>query len=268
MFPLGPPVLSHLAKGAENCSSHGSFQAPPFPLTFSMLLPWCASSQPFPFAASPFPSGSLPPPSWPSEPSFCPPPVLGAWPQTEVISSGTFLVSEALMPSDASSGFLSPGQEEISKSQIGHQRLKNLRFMIHWQGGSQSTLHMKQAILPVDGTDWTGSALRPAKNSSHESEVKPVLFDGNKLRTDCHGGFSCQSSKRGKTWRDVVKVNSASYCKWPMCTQKHSNVSAILWKSILGYMPPNQRLLKGGREYWGSITGLLLSSYNDTSYSF
>lgn len=133
MFALGPPLLFGLAKGADKRRVLYMFLSmpPPLLLTFSMLVPWCASSQPFPFAASPFPSGSPLPPSWPSGPFFCLPPALGAWPQTELISSGTFLVSEALMPSHASFGFLSPGKEEISKSQSRHQSLKNLRFTAH-----------------------------------------------------------------------------------------------------------------------------------------
>lgn len=132
MFPLGPPLLLRLPKGANkrSCSSLWCLPCPSLPLTFSVLLPWFASSQPFPFAASPFPSGSPPPPPWPSGPSFCPPLVFGAWPQTEWISSGTFLASAALTPSDASVDFLSPGKEEISKSQCRCQKLKNLRFIV------------------------------------------------------------------------------------------------------------------------------------------
>lgn len=91
---------------------------PPLPtLTFSMPLPWFASSQPFPFVASPFPSGSPPPPFLPPGPSFCPPLVFEAWPHTEWLSSEPFLVSEALMPSDASIDFLLPGKEEIGENQ-------------------------------------------------------------------------------------------------------------------------------------------------------
>lgn len=140
----------------------------------------------------------------------------------------------------------------ISKNQSRCQRLKNLRFIVHWQGESQSTLHMKQVALSVAGTDCTHSALRPAKKL-HSREWDDTWWEQTQTWLPWWL-FLSVFGKGGKTWTDVVKVDCASYCEWLMCMQQRSNVSDKLWKSILGYLPASQRLLQVVREYWGSIT--------------